>query len=325
HPEAFAAIIHASREMRAVLQYTEAIACTSQTVLITGETGVGKELVARAVHIISGRKGPFVAVNVAGLDDNVFSDTLFGHKKGAFTGAEEERSGLLEKASGGTLFLDEIGDLPPSSQVKLLRLLQEHEYFPLGSDILKQSDARIVVATNKDIQDLQESGRLRADLYFRLHTHHVHIPPLKERTDDLPVLLDHFFEAAARALKKKTPTVPKELLDLCKAYSFPGNVRELESMVFDAVSSHGSGVLSLNAFKKAMGLDKNTSMRSASDPLSTHNVSISFSELLPKLKEAEQILIDEAMKRADGNQGIAASMLGISRQALNRRLKTRKK
>jgi len=154
-------------------------------VLITGETGVGKELVAKALYRLSGRKGEFVPVNVAGLDDNVFADTLFGHRKGAFTGADQARSGLVEQATGGTLFLDEIGDLSAASQVKLLRLLQDGEYFPLGSDVAKRSDARVVVATNQDLQHLQDPGRFRKDLYYRLCAHHVHIPPLRERCEDL--------------------------------------------------------------------------------------------------------------------------------------------
>jgi DNA-binding NtrC family response regulator len=158
HPEAFSEIITDSEAMRSIFQYIEAISNTSQPVLITGETGVGKELVARAIHRLSNRKGDFVPVNVAGLDDNIFADTLFGHKKGAFTGADQPRSGMIEQASGGTLFLDEIGDLSPASQVKLLRLLQDGEFFPLGSDIVKHSDARVVVATNQNLQAFRNQG-----------------------------------------------------------------------------------------------------------------------------------------------------------------------
>ena len=165
HPEAFSEIVTRHGTMRSIFQYIEAISISPQPVLITGETGVGKELVARAIHTLSNRKGNFVPVNVAGLDDNVFADTLFGHNKGAFTGADQPRSGLIEQASGGTLFLDEIGDLHPTSQVKLLRLLQDGEFFPLGADIAKHSDARVVVATNQNLQTLQESGKFRKDLY----------------------------------------------------------------------------------------------------------------------------------------------------------------
>jgi DNA-binding NtrC family response regulator len=240
HPEAFSEMVTCSAKMRAVFQYAEAIAASPRPLLITGETGVGKELVARAVHKLSRRKGAFVPVNVAGLDDNVFADTLFGHKKGAFTGAEQARGGLLEQAAGGTLFLDEIGDLSHPSQVKLLRLLQDGEYFPLGSDLGRRSDARIVVATNQDLNSLQNTSRFRKDLYYRLCDHHVHIPPLRERMEDLPPLLSHFLEKASATLGKSNPTPPEELLTLLSTYHFPGNIRELESMVFDSVGSHRS-------------------------------------------------------------------------------------
>jgi DNA-binding NtrC family response regulator len=176
-PEAFAGIVTRNKKMLAIFQYIESIAQTSQPVLIRGETGVGKELIARVLHELSGLKGQFVAVNVAGLDDSVFSDTLFGHAKGAFTGAESERQGLIQRASGGTLFLDEIGDLSPASQVKLLRLLQENEFFPLGRDDTKRADSRIVASTNADLWELQKSGKFRKDLNFRLGTHRIYVPP----------------------------------------------------------------------------------------------------------------------------------------------------
>ncbi|MGD9210545.1 MAG: sigma-54 dependent transcriptional regulator, partial [Desulfobacteraceae bacterium] len=249
-PDAFKQIITSNKKMLLIFQYIESIAKTSQPVLIRGETGVGKELIARTLHELSGLQGRFVAVNVAGLDDNVFSDTLFGHAKGAFTGAEYSRNGLIEQAAGGTLFLDEIGDLNHTSQVKLLRLLQEGEYFSLGSDIPQISDARLVAATNQNLTHLQENGHFRKDLNYRLRTHRIYIPPLRQRLDDIPLLVDHFLRQTARKLKKKKPTIPKELLTLLKTYSYPGNIRELQSMIFDAVSQHKGGILSLRSFKK---------------------------------------------------------------------------
>jgi len=321
-PESFSKIITTSAAMRAIFQYIEAIANSPRPVLITGETGVGKELIARAVHTISSRAGAFVAVNVASLDDQVFADTLFGHHKGAFTDAREARRGLIEQAAGGTLFLDEIGDLSIASQIKLLRLLQEGEYFPIGSDVAKPSDARIVVATNQDLNALQLSGQFRKDLYYRLCNHQIHIPPLRQRREDLAVLVAHFLEKAAKALNKKKPTPPEELITLLSAYHFPGNIRELESMIFDAVSSHTSGKLSMDAFKSHI-MDKKQ-LPSNIDLTATNpaeGLQISFSDQLPTLKEIEKILIDEAMKRSNGNQSIAALSLGLSRQALNKRLK----
>jgi DNA-binding NtrC family response regulator len=319
-PEAFADIVTLSPAMRSIFQYTEAVAVSPRPVLITGETGVGKELVARALHVLSGRKGAFVPVNVAGLDDHVFADTLFGHKKGAFTGAMEGRPGLLEQAASGTLFLDEIGDLSAVSQVKLLRLLQEGEYLPLGSDIAKRSDARIVVATNQDLEAARNSGRFRKDLYYRLCGHHIHIPPLRDRREDLTVLLDHFLEKAAAVLGKKKPTPPDELIKLLAVYHFPGNIRELESMVYNAVSLHASGKLSMEAFKAEIFKNQPALTGDHMEKAEETAGRLVFPERLPTLKQIEHLLVEEALRRADGNQSIAAKMLGVTRQALNKRL-----
>jgi DNA-binding NtrC family response regulator len=320
-PEAFSEIITVSTSMRSIFQYIEAIANSPRPVSITGETGVGKELVAKAVHTLSNREGDFVPVNVAGLDDHVFADTLFGHKKGAFTDAREARSGLIERAAGGTLFLDEIGDLSTTSQVKLLRLLQEGEFFPLGSDVAKRSDARIVVATNQDLDALQSSGQFRKDLYYRLCDHQIRIPPLRRRREDLGVLVEHFLEKASKTLGKKKPTPPLELITLLSTYHFPGNIRELESMIFDAVSSHTSAKLSMDLFKTHISKKNQISTADPTDSGPQKGILIRFSHQLPTLKQIEQLLIDEAMKRSNGNQSIAALSLGISRQALNKRLK----
>ncbi|MBN2343716.1 MAG: sigma-54-dependent Fis family transcriptional regulator [Deltaproteobacteria bacterium] len=328
HPECFAHIVTANRKMRAIFNYVETIAHSRRPVLITGETGVGKELFAKAVHAVSRSDGPFVTVNVAGLDDQMFSDTLFGHQKGAFTGADTRRPGLIETAKNGTLFLDEIGDLDMTSQVKLLRLLQENEYFPLGADAPKPAEARIVVATNQNLQQLQEQQRFRTDLYFRLQTHHVQIPPLRERLDDIPILVHHFINKAATDLDKKRPTPPKELSTLLSTYHFPGNVRELEAMVFDAVSNHKSKVLSTSIFKNHIrthtaneGGHQNDAA-GASPALSGSPLSL-FSKL-PTLTEARELLIEEALRRAEGNHTVASQMIGISRSGLSKALSRRK-
>ncbi len=318
-PEVFSGIVTSDKTMRTIFQYCEAVAPGSEPVLVSGETGVGKELIARALHGASGREGEFVAVNVAGLDENVFADTLFGHRKGAFTGADRARNGLIEKAAGGTLFLDEIGDLKESSQVKLLRLLQEREYYPVGSDMAKPADARIVVATHRDLSELMGAGKFRQDLFYRLETHHVRIPPLRGRIEDLPLLLDHFLEEAATAFGKERPTYHPELLTLLKAYDFPGNVRELRAMVFDAVSRHKSRMLSMDAFKARITRKPRADTANQKGPVP--DVWVRKLRPLPTLKESGELLIAEAMRRADNNQRVAAAMLGISHQALNKRLK----
>jgi DNA-binding NtrC family response regulator len=321
-PEAFAEIITNSKEMLGVFLYIESIAQTSLPVLITGETGVGKELIARSIHSLSSLKGPFVAINVAGLEDNLFSDVLFGHIKGAFTGADKVRRGLVEKASDGTLFLDEIGDLSPVSQAKLLRLLQEREYLPLGQDNPKKTDARIVTATNQDLWALQRVGKFRKDLNFRLRIHHINVPPLRERMDDIPLLVDHFLGEAAHALNKKKPTVPKEIFKLLATYSFPGNVRELQTMVFDAVSRHKARILSLEVFNSYIAKEQKDRTSPAEVELEEAAL-LTFSRKLPSIKQATQLLVAEAMKRANGNQSVAARILGISHQALSKRLKSK--
>lgn len=322
--DAFSSIITVDKKMRAIFQYVEVIAVTQQPVLIIGETGVGKELFAKAVHDISGRKGRFVAVNVAGLDDTMFSDTLFGHKKGAYTGAEEAREGLISQATGGTLFLDEIGDTNESSQVKLLRLLQEQKYYPLGSDVPKQSDVRIVVATNQELQKLIAEGRFRKDLYYRLRAHQINILPLRERRADIPLLLSHFLDQAAISMKKKKPTPPPELVTLMSTYSFPGNVRELQAMVFDAVARHKAGVLSMDSFKDIIGRERSC-IKATAPQAREETLHYGKDESFPTIKEAENFLISKALDLAGGNQGIAASLLGITRQALNKRLNRRKR
>ncbi len=319
HTEAFSQIITDSEKMHSLFLYVEAIAKSSSTVLITGETGVGKELVARAVHECSGREGKYVTVNIAGFDDSMFSDSLFGHSAGAFTDAKGRRKGLIEQAAGGTLFLDEIGDLSISSQVKLLRLLESHEYYSLGMDVVKRSTARIVMATNRNIHEMVEEEQFRNDLYYRLITHEVTIPPLRERYGDIPRLVDHFLEAAASELGKSKPTPPPELYTLLSTHRFPGNIRELRSMIFNAVSRHETGILSLTHFKKA----RKTKYHIKSEFSATKEIIVA--ETFPTLKETTTLLIQEALKRSKGNQSIAANLLGISHQALNKRLSRSKK
>ena len=275
-----------------------------------------------ALHTLSGSKGNFVAVNVAGLDDTVFADTLFGHRKGAFTGADLAREGLIVRAASGTLFLDEIGDLNDQSQIKLLRLLQEREFYAVGSDNPTSTNARVLLATNHDLQKLVAEGRFRKDLYFRLYAHRLLIPPLRERTEDLPLLLDHFLADAADEFGKKKPTPPPELVTLLENYSFPGNVRELEALVYDAVARHDAGILSMESFSSAIGASRTPHFRhSEQSQAGTNRMETIFGHF-PTIAEVEEYMISEALQQAKGNQGIAANLLGISRQTLNKRIRS---
>jgi two-component system response regulator HydG len=318
----FATFDSNSKKLHAIFQYAEAISTSNEPVLITGETGVGKEMLARALHQLSDRKGELVEVNVAGLDDVLFSDTLFGHKKGAYTGADSNRGGFVETAAGGTLFLDEIGDLPIGSQIKLLRLLQESRYYPLGSDIAKNCDVRFICATNRDLQQRMHAGLFRSDLYFRLSVHQIELPPLRERREDISLLVNRFIEEAAQSMDKlPAPAAPVELADLLGIYHFPGNIRELRSLVFDAVASHRSGpLLSLQRFRTAVQKQQadQPDLTPTDDPAAPPLIAIPGR--FPTLQQAETALVYEALQRANGNQGVAATLLGISRPALNRRL-----
>jgi len=317
HPEVFSRLVTRNGVMMSLFRIIESVAKSAEPILITGETGTGKGLIAAAVHAASGREGSLLEVNIAGFEDSVFSDNLFGHHKGAYTDAKDDRGGLVQQAGGGTLFLDEIGDLSIQSQVKLLRLLDTGEYYPLGSDLPRRSAARILVATNHDLSALISEGKFRKDLYYRLSTHELRVPPLRDRKDDLPLLLDHFLDEACAKLEKKKPSMPPQVLDLLATYSFPGNVRELRSMVYDSVSRQSSSTLSLADFKAGIQREN------PQEPGEPAPAMLAFSERLPTLDEAEEQLIEEALKRTNGNQSIAAGMLGISHQALNKRLHQR--
>jgi DNA-binding NtrC family response regulator len=317
HPEAFSRLVTRNGLMMSLFRIIESVAKSDEPILITGETGTGKGLVAAAVHAASGREGRPTEINVAGENDELFSDTLFGHKKGAFSGAVDDRAGLVKQAGSGTLFLDEIGDLSIPSQVKLLRLLDTGEYYPLGSDLPKRSAARILVATNRDLAALIREGKFRKDLYYRLSTHELRVPPLRERKDDLPLLLDHFLEEACAKLGRRKPAVPPQAQELLATHNFPGNVRELRAMVYDSVSRQDSPVLALADFKS--GMQRKTPL----EPGESAPSLLAFSDRLPTLDQAQELLIDEALKRASGNQSLAAGMLGVSHQALNKRIRQR--
>jgi DNA-binding NtrC family response regulator len=327
HPEYFKEIITNSPLMNDLFSYVEVIAATDLPILITGETGTGKELMASAIHRVSGRTGDFVCVNAAGIDDNVLSDTLFGHQKGAFTGADRDRKGLIETANQGTLFLDEIGDLRMESQVKLLRLLQEGTYHPIGSDFPKYSSARVIVATNCELKEKMRTGLFRPDLFYRLQAHEVKISPLRERICDIRLLANAFVADACEKTKKKQPFLSQEFYSLLATYSWPGNIRELKGIIFDVISRNSTDTISLVYLKeKLRELRSQTSMdncfpKNTSTNKGAFGKSVIFSSTLPTAEEMEYILIREALMRTNGNKSFAADLLGIARNTVIKKLK----
>jgi DNA-binding NtrC family response regulator len=318
NPDAFEGIITTSKKMRGIFQYIEAIASSRLPVLIKGETGVGKELLARAIHKVSGVQGPFVSLNVAGLDDFMFSDTLFGHKKGAFTGADSKRDGLIATAAAGTIFLDEIGDMPLPSQIKLLRLLQEREFYRIGSDLLMKSDARVIAASNVDFTALRAEGKFRNDLYFRLCAHEFQVPPLRERLEDIGVLVQYFAEQAAQEQGKPVPAIAAGVISSLQQCAFPGNIRELYNIVHHAVTCNETGILNVSDFP---GLKHVSAPTRNFGPIDDSNPLFAQFGKFPTIMQVEEFMIAEAMKITNGNQTAAAEMLGLTRPTLNKRLK----
>ncbi len=300
-------IVGQSAVLRRVLQVVAQAAPSSATVLILGESGTGKELIARAVHEGSGRVGAFVAVNCAAIPEAILEAELFGHEKGAFTGATVRREGRFARATGGTLFLDEIGELTPSVQVKLLRVLQEGEYEPVGG-VTQKTDARIVAATNRDLRGEVEAGRFREDLYYRLNVIAVTAPPLRARPEDIPLLVDHFLTVYCRKNQRHLPQVPSAVLERLVHYAWPGNVRELENVIERCVVLSQRETLGLEDLPESI-------IESAGAPLS----SLSFSIGTP-LDQVEQSMIRETLRHTNGDKSLAAQLLGISARTIYRKL-----
>ncbi|MCK5726216.1 MAG: sigma-54-dependent Fis family transcriptional regulator [Thiotrichaceae bacterium] len=315
----FKKIITRNQLMQSLFSYIQAISNSTRPVLITGDTGTGKELFAQAIHKVRIKQpAEMVTVNIAGLDNTTFSDTLFGHYKGAFTGAATTRDGLVKRAQNSSLFLDEIGDLDKNSQVKLLRLLQDGSYYPLGSDKLHYNKAQIIAATNHNLDELITEGSFRRDLYHRLQVHIVKIPNLAERPDDIPLLSEYLVEKISEELGKPPPTIPKEVMQYLTDYSFPGNVRELETVLYNAVIQ-ANDILPLAPIEQVLsGFSANTQNDQE------------YIQMLAQLKSLPSIhnitsgLINEAMKRTDDNVINASELLGITRQALYKRLQRNK-
>ncbi|MBF0188066.1 MAG: sigma-54-dependent Fis family transcriptional regulator [Magnetococcales bacterium] len=315
--DAFSSIITRSKKVLALFHYIRAIAHSPEPVLVTGETGVGKEMIAQSIHTMNEAPGPLISLNVAGLDETAFTDTLFGHRRGAFTGADKDREGMIAQARNGTLFLDEIGDIPVGLQLKLLRLLQEKRYYPLGSDTLRHANTRFIFATNKSLEQAMEKGSFRPDLYYRLSSHHIAIPPLRERPEDIQPLVLHFVAESAEALGTEPPSVPHALFSLLERLPFPGNIRELRGLIYDAVARNEGDTLSMHPFQELATRAGLLTMETSKGSGINHFTD--FPDPLPTLNEAEAHLIEETLRRCGGNRTMAAKRLGTTRQTLNRK------
>jgi Nif-specific regulatory protein len=309
----FDEIVSASSAMEDVLNLAGRVASSNATVLLRGESGTGKELVAKAIHYHSPRVGfPLIKVNCAALPETLLESELFGHEKGAFTGATAKRTGRFEAADKGTLFLDEIGELTQAMQVKLLRVLQEREFERLGGNQTIKTDVRVITATNRDIEKAIREGKFREDLYYRLNVVSLVIPPLRDRKEDIPVLLGHFIGKYSKENKKQISGISAEARDLLMRYSYPGNVRELENIIERAV------VLSRKEIITSADLPIHVQATMAEDALPGQGLKGSLNETLDTV---ERGLILEALKESGGTQTRAAEKLGISERVLRYKLK----
>lgn len=299
-------IVAESGKMQEVLSLVHRVSSSPATILIRGESGTGKELIAQAIHYQSGRSGrPLVKVNCAALPETLLESELFGHVKGAFTGAVTDRPGRFEAAHGGTIFLDEIGDVPLGLQAKLLRVLQEREFERLGSNRTVKVDARVIAATNQDLETAVRENRFREDLYFRLNVVPILIPPLRERREDIPPLLDHFLRKYATENAKGIRGLAREARDALLRYDYPGNIRELENIIEHAVVLCRADVIGLEDLP--FGVQESGEGPSpASSPGS----------LPAELETLERRMIEDALARSEGVQTRAAEFLGISERAL---------
>jgi DNA-binding NtrC family response regulator len=301
-------IVGTSPALRRVLDVATQAAPSTATVLVLGESGTGKELLARYIHERSARaKGPFVAVNCAAIPETILEAELFGHERGAFTGAVGRREGRFAKAAGGTLFLDEIAELSPSVQVKLLRVLQEGEYEPVGGDTVR-ADVRIVAATNRDLRAEVQAGRFREDLYYRLNVIAVTAPPLRARREDVPLLVDHFLGVYCAKNQRPRLGVARNVMQLLLDYTWPGNVRELENVIERAVVLCRGDTLTTDDLPEAI-------VRASAPPPAALTISIGT-----PLEEVEGRLIRETLRYTKGDKPLAAQLLGISTRTIYRKL-----
>jgi two-component system response regulator PilR (NtrC family) len=299
------------------------VATTRTNVLVSGESGTGKELVARAIHDLSERRDkPFIAVNCGAIPENLLESELFGHVRGAFTGAVANKPGLVETADGGTLFLDEIGELPPSLQVKLLRLIQEKTIRRVGGNQDQRADVRIVAATNRDLQAEAQAGRFREDLYYRLNVIQIPLPPLRERMEDVPLLVQHFLAKYGKEFGKDVREIAPAAMEKILAYAFPGNVRELENLIERAVALSRGPTLGVDVLPASV-LDNAGVRRPAPPPPAAAALPAAPAaggNLDEILASYERGLLADALQRAGGVKKRAARLLGISFRSFRYRL-----
>jgi two-component system, NtrC family, response regulator PilR len=306
-------IIGSSGALQRVLELVAQVADSRANVLVTGESGTGKEVVARAIHEMSERReGPFIVVNCAAIPETLLESELFGHVRGAFTGALHNKEGLFELADKGTVFLDEVGEIPLSLQVKLLRVIQEKSFRRVGGTQDQRADVRVVAATNRRLEEEVAAGRFREDLYYRLNVIEIPLPPLRERKDDLALLVDHFIDRYARELGKKVEGIAPEALERLLAYRFPGNVRELENAIERAVALTRGPVIEMDALPR--------SVLARPEPGVAARIPAQGVDLDKLLEEYERSLILEALGPAGGVKKRAAKLLGISFRSLRYRL-----
>jgi two-component system NtrC family response regulator len=309
----FQNIIYGSLEMEEVMGLIGRVAPSQATVLIRGESGTGKELIANAIHYASARsEKPFVKVSCAAIPETLLESELFGHERGAFTGAVQKRIGRFEEADGGSLFLDEIGELSPSTQVKLLRILQEKEFQRLGSNQSLKTDVRVIAATHRNLEEAMRKGSFREDLYYRLNVIAVHLPPLRERKDDIPLLIDHFLKKYSELNKKKVHDLSKEARTLILRYPYPGNVRELENLIERAVVLCRGEIITTQDLPFHLREEKSERQWEASEKPRS---------LPDSLEEIERDLIVKALHQHQGVQTRAAESLGISERVLRYKIK----
>ncbi len=304
-------IIAGSPGMTEAIEVAERVAPHPTTVLITGESGTGKELIARLIHDVSERPGEFVPVNCGAIPENLLESELFGHVKGSFTGATGDRIGLFEEADKGTLFLDEVGELPPSLQVKLLRALQEGEIRRVGESQSREVDVRVLAATARDLDGDVQAGEFRSDLYYRLNVVRVHLPPLRHRADEIPVLARHFLEVYAERLGIPVTGFESDALKAMSSYSWPGNVRELENAVERATVMSDEEKIELADLPQSISDPESVKSVVTSDTLSSDELSVK-----KRSAELEKHLISRALTVTDGNRTRAAELLDLSYRAL---------